>query len=300
MIGRGALVCFIVIATLPGLGGAQEREPDEFEQLQEIRRQFREGSYDAVERLATTILGSDPSILIRAETHQYLGASLELLGRSVEAEEQFEELLTLQPQFIMDQAEFPTEVITLFETVRLRVQDRISQIEERRRRAQEAERIERERRLRDEQERIQEISRPRYLVHEVRERHFVVTLMPFGAGQFQNGQRNKGYAFLGTELVLTAGSMIVWLLGSTLPDNADDPGRAGEIQDGYEIASACIYGTLGALVLAGIIDAIVNYFRAPRDRWQEMDEDDVPPDHRLGAERDREAEDVEPGETPAE
>lgn len=299
MDGRGALFCCIIVVSLPGLGYAQERDPDDFELLQEIRRQFREGSYETVERLATSILESDPTILVRSETHQYLGASLELMGRSGEAEEQFEELLTLQPQFIMDQAEFPTEVITLFETVRLRVQDRIRQIEERRRRAQEAERRDRERRLREEQERLLRISRPRYMVQEVQERHLVVAFLPFGAGQFQNGQRSKGYAFLGTELVLTGASMIVWILGSTLPSNADDRDQARELAEGYQIASYCVYGALGALVIAGIIDAIVNYYRAPRERWHEMDEEDVPDEHRLDDEGSASG-DAEPGDAVAE
>lgn len=271
---------------------AQEREPDDFELLQEIRRQFREGNYSAVEGLSARIFESEPSMLVRAETHQFLGASLELLGRSSDAEEQFEELLTLQPQFIMDQAEFPTEVITLFETVRLRVQDRLRQIEERRRRAQEAERRERERRARDEAERLRQLSRPRYLVNEVRERHLIVAFLPFGAGQFQNGQRGKGYAFLGSELALTAASMLFWLLGSTMQDNLADDEQGRDLWDGYQITSYCIYGALAAVVIAGIIDALVDHFRSPRSRWREIEVDDVPEEHRINPElSDEEGED---------
>ena len=40
------------------------------------------------------------------------------------------------------------------------------------------------------------------------ERHsFAVNFVPFGAGQFQNGQRRKGWLFLGAEAVLAAVSV---------------------------------------------------------------------------------------------
>jgi hypothetical protein len=40
------------------------------------------------------------------------------------------------------------------------------------------------------------------------ERHsFVINFVPFGAGQFQNGQRRKGWLFLGAEAVLGAVSV---------------------------------------------------------------------------------------------
>lgn len=279
---RGALFGLILLISLPLAVAAQEREPDDFELLQELRNQFREGNYEAVERLAREIFETEPSMLVRAETHQYLGAAYEMLGRSEEAEEQFEELLTLQPQFMMDQAEFPTEVITLFETVRLRVQDRLRQIEERRRRAQEQERRERERRLREEQDRLFELSRTRYLVREAHRRHWVVTLMPFGAGQFQNGRTTQGYVFLGLELGLLVASIPIWIVGSTLSPEVDRE-QGARLRDGLMYASWALGGAGLVVYLSGVIEALVHYFRDPPEAWREVDEEDVPEEYRLDA-----------------
>jgi hypothetical protein len=260
---------------------APEASDDEFELLQQLRSLFREARYDEAVEIGGRILSGTPSTLVRAEAHQYVGASAELLGRTEEAEEHFEELLTVEPTFRMEQSEFPSEVLTLFENVRLRMQDRLRHIEEERRRAQETERLERERRLREEQQRLAELSRPRYMARELRRRHLALAFLPFGAGQFQNDHMRRGYAFLGVELGLTAASMVLWLLQAvTLPDDPDDTDAAVALRDGYQWASYAVYGALGVAVIWGMIDALVN-FRPESERWVEVDEEDVPAEHRV-------------------
>ncbi len=268
---------FLLAALLPVVAWAEVSTGGPLATLQQIRVVFLSGEYEDVVSLTNRLLESEPSMLIRTEGLQYLGASLELLGRTEEAEEQFEVLLTLQPLFHMNQADFPTEVVSLFESMRLLVRDRLDQIEEQRRRVQDVARRERERRLLEQQERLIEAARPRYLVREAVAQHLVVALLPFGAGQFQNGQRGRGYAFFGTQLGLTAASMVVWLLGTVVPDRSVDQ------VDRWQIASYAVYGSLGVCVAWGIIDALVNYRRLQRrgDRWQEVRDRDVPEEHRI-------------------
>jgi len=262
---------------------AEESESDPFLLLQQIRELFLEGSYEALEQRAESLLESGPSMLVRAECLQYLGASLELIGRSEEAEERFEVLLTLQPEFQMNQADFPTEVISLFESVRLRVQDRINQIEERRRRQQDSERRRRERALLEQQQRLLELARPRYFERDARGLQLALALLPFGAGQFQNGHIGRGYAFLGTQLGLTAASMVLWMLGTLVPDDFEDAERGRNLYRGYQISSYSVYGLLVGSVIWGIVDALVNYRRLNRTRgtWRQVDESEIPEDLRV-------------------
>lgn len=274
---------------------AEESESDPFGLLQQIRELFLEGNYEAVERTAERLLETGPSMLVRTECLQYLGASLELMGRSEEAEERFEVLLTLQPEFHMNQADFPTEVISLFESVRLRVQDRIDQIDERRRRQQDRERRRRERAMIEQQQRLLELARPRYFERDAEGHHLVVAFLPFGAGQFQNGHTRRGYAFLGTELGLMAGSMVLWLLGTLVPDDFEDSERGRDLYQGYQISSYAVYGLLVTSVVWGIVDAIVNYRRLSRTRssWREVEESEIPEDERIDVDPElRELEDA--------
>jgi len=282
---RRAFSCIPLFAfiALPAIGHAQEAERDEFAMLAELRGAFESGDYENCMGLAEQILGSRPSALVRVEAHQFFGASAELLGRTEQAEEQFEELLTLQPTFRLEQAEFPTEVLNLFETVRLRIQDRLRQIELQRERRREQERLEQEQLRRDEQERLARLVRPRFLVRTERRRHLALAFLPLGAGQFQNDQVAKGFVFLGSQVLLGGATMVLWLLRATMPsDPAGGLSQARELQRGYEIAGYAGYAALGVSVIWGIIDGLANFRRTTRGPWVELDQDQV--EDRLGAE----------------
>lgn len=277
------LLAVLTVMAMASRAWAEQDEPDPYSQLQQVREQFRHGGYEGVATAAEQLLGTDPSMLVRAEALQYLGASLELLGRSPEAEEQFEILATLQPQWAMNRSEFPAEVIALFESVRDRVLDQLDRVEDQQRRAQEERQRQRERELLLQQQRLEALSRPRYLAVEVRPRHLILALLPFGAGQFQNGQRGKGYAFLGTQLGLTVTSMTLWLVGSYGLDQVNDPPQYEQHFRGLMYSSWAVVGTLAASVVWGIIDGLVHYLRARRqpERWRQVAEEDVPEDQRL-------------------
>jgi hypothetical protein len=285
---------FLVISLCLATPAAAEEESVGVESpyvfLERIETEFGEGHYEDVERMAGELLQTEASMLVRAEGLQYLGAALELLGRSGEAEEHFEELVTLQPEFRMNQA-FPSEVLRLFESVRDRVQDRIRQIEDRRRRAAEAAQAERDRQAALLRQRLIDQARPRYMVREVEHRSLALAFLPFGAGQFQNGHNRRGYVFMGTQLGLTASSMVLWLLSTLAPENPEDEAEGARLLNGYQIASYAVYGALAVSVAWGIIDALVNYARARRagDRWSEVDENDVPEEHRVESELDVDA-----------
>lgn len=271
------LTAALLVAAIHTAAAAEEGELDPLDQLQGIRDTFRRGSYEAVVRAAEQLLESEPSMLVRAEALQYLGASLGLLDRTSEADDAFETLVNLQPEWAINRSEFPTEVISLFDSVRDRVEDQLSRIDEQRRRAQAEQQREAQRQLAERHQRLLDLARPRYLLREdARQDLLIVAFLPFGAGQFQNDQASKGYAFLGVQLGLTAASMTLWLLGTFAP--SDEEGF-----NYYQVASFAVYGTLAVSVLWGMIDAVVNLVRRRRSRpaWREVDEREVPSEYRI-------------------
>lgn len=274
------LIPALVMALIPTTASAEEGVLDPLDQLQEIRDTFRRGSYESVVGSTEVLLESGPSMLVRAEALQYRGASLELLGRTEEAEDAFETLVNLQPEWAINRSEFPTEVIGLFDSVRDRVEDQLNRIDEQRRRAQAVQQRERERQLAERHQRLLELSRPRYMVR-ANESHLVVALLPFGAGQFQNGQREKGFAFFGSQIGFTAISMTLWLLGS-IPNLDFEAGT----RQGLTYASYGVYGALVVSVLWGIVDGVVNFLRLRRRQstWTEVPESDVPEESRVNFE----------------
>lgn len=87
------LIAALLVAVIHSTAAAEQGELDPLDQLQDIRDTFRRGNYEAVVGAAERLLESEPSMLVRAEALQYLGASLGLLDRTAEANDAFEILV---------------------------------------------------------------------------------------------------------------------------------------------------------------------------------------------------------------
>ena len=153
----------------------------------------------AAAALESLVGGESPRLGITAlviEARKYLAATYVFLGREESARAQFERLLREEPSYTLDAAQFPREVVDLFEQVRTRLAEH---------RAAEAQRVQLELenvRLRDENAHLQhELTEE--LVVEVARSQWLVQL-PFGVGQFENGEEGLGAFFLVSEALLTA------------------------------------------------------------------------------------------------
>ena len=136
----------------------------------------------------------NPALVI--EARKYLAATYVFLGREESARAQFERLLREEPTYALDAAQFPREVVDLFEQVRIRLVE-IS--------AAEAQRTELETenaRLREETARLQEALTQELSVEAPRSQWLVQ--LPYGVGQFENGEEGLGAFFLVSEALLTA------------------------------------------------------------------------------------------------
>jgi hypothetical protein len=145
-----------------------------------------------------------PEVLLDSEgevvqAHRMLGVAYLFQGQLEEAKREFHKLLELRPDYRFDPLLDPQQVVDAFNAVVKEEETEISAIEMRRKRrdAEVAARLQREARL-----------HPPTATAVYYERHsYLLNFVPFGAGQFQNGQRKKGWLFLGVEAALAAVSV---------------------------------------------------------------------------------------------
>src|SRR5262245_9953817 len=135
-----------------------------------------------------------PDVLLDSEgeivqAHRMLGVAYLFENKPDEARREFRKLLELRPDYRFDPLLDPQRVVDFFDGVLAEEKATIAKIEQRRR---EREKLIQQKRERD----AQRLALPPTIVRY--ERHsFTVNFVPFGAGQFQNGQRRKGWFFLG-------------------------------------------------------------------------------------------------------
>jgi len=134
------------------------------------------------------------------QAHRMLGVAYLFEGRPTDAKREFRKLLELRPDYRFDPLLDPPRVVDFFNAVLKEEEDEIAQLEAKRkkreaelaaRRAREADRLRAE----------------RATVIRFQHNSYVVNFIPFGAGQFQNGQRRKGWAYAGIEGGLAAVSL---------------------------------------------------------------------------------------------
>ncbi len=153
-----------------------------------------------------TNLLRDPGNISQAR--MFLGAALVEQQREAEATPLFEKLLLDDAQFDPDPLTFPSHTLEVFIDTRAQMRDRLAA-----KAAAEA-RAAAEQRRRLEQERISHAKRLATLERMAGQREItvkhsrLVASLPFGIGQFQNGQTVLGTFFLAAEAALVLGSVI--------------------------------------------------------------------------------------------
>ncbi len=218
-----------------------------------------------------------PEVLLDSEgevvqAHRMLGVSYLFASQPEEAKREFHKLLELRPDYRFDPLLDPQQVVDAFNAVVKEEEGEIAAIERRRRQrdAEIAARLQREARLRA------PVTVVRY------ERHsYLLNFVPFGAGQFQNGQRRKGWLFLGVEAGLAALSVGAFatnfalygvhpyrqcLTPAGMPVPASCP--AADIDHSQESTSRDLLrlqlvsgGLFFAAAIWGIVDAVRHYQR---------------------------------------
>ena len=148
-------------------------------------------------------LGTEDEVV---SAHKLLALSYFFVKKQKEAENEVTSLLALRPTYQLDPIVDPPVAVRFFEDVRRRQSDRINALKKRELEENERTRREEERRLAEARAKAE-----RVYVDRVVEKHSrLIALLPFGAGQAQNGQTKKAIAFGVSEGVLAATSIVAY------------------------------------------------------------------------------------------
>jgi tetratricopeptide (TPR) repeat protein len=245
---RGALTgSMVVVAIALAAAAASEAAASPAQDLDRARFSFREHDYDSAMKLSTYLLYPDEKLAAPAdlvEAHVILGASNFETGHRIEAKNEFEKALQIQPDKMLTDKLFSDGAIRLFDETRADIEAR-------------AERDAQLRRLADERERIR---RYRESLVFVEKRSFIVNFAPFGAGQFQNKQPGRGILFAAGQGLTGGISVGVFLYlsgkyGLVAKVPFADVARVHELQQ-LEIGTGVAFFAIYAW---GVVDALLNY-----------------------------------------
>ena len=180
-------------------------------ELKRARDQLEYGAFAEAAATARAWIAAHPAAEgdDAVEAHRILGFSELKLGHEPAAREAFHDLLVQDPDYALDPFLVEPKMVEFFDAVKRASDPELAPIRERRR-------IEREQaRAAEEAARVPRVVR-------VREHLYLLNWMPFGAGQYQNGDRAKGTAIAAAEVTLA-----VVNLGAILFHNeiAEDRGR---------------------------------------------------------------------------
>lgn len=260
--------CWIACAVLSWFL-ASAASANEFEDFEKARSVYEGQDYARSAQLFETLAGGDvPQLTNRSlvlESKKYLGASYLFLGKLERAEQEFTRLLRMDPAYLLDPLAFPEEVQRLFTQVKM-------QLDAERRAAEEERRREDQRRLRQQTERI-ELERLRWeqlqelaqmeTVREERSRW--LALVPFGAGQFQNGHASLGAVLAVTEGSLLALAVVTYALHESLRGQAPDEVADAQLAErAFRYTNQISFALFAILAVTGVIDAQVR-FQATRE-----------------------------------
>lgn len=261
---RSASVLLLVLATILAAAPACA---DDATELERAKASYDAGRYaEGVERFRELLnIGSpnalhEPIAIERARA--YFAACLIALGRSDEADVEIEKIIRSNPVYSPDPVAFPGKVVDRFIEIKSRLRGEIEAAFRARQAAEQAAKAKAERQLREYIESLQRLASQETVV--VRHSRWVAA-MPFGAGQFQNGQDALGYTFLLAESALAVTSIASYIVHTNLiADYANPPGTVDFPKFESQRLTARdvnLYSTGGfaLLALVGVIHAQVTF-----------------------------------------
>jgi hypothetical protein len=252
------------------------------EEMNTARDAFRRRDWLAAMPVLSSLLYPTPRLASEEdiyEAHLLLGMCAFESDDRLTATREFEQAISLQLERKLGTGVFSDAALSLYE--------------ERRQAMAEKYKLEAEKRaLALEREKYRRMIEAMVVVEK---RDYYVNYIPFGAGQFQNGQTTKGIIFASAQGVTGAVSAGIWmylvgtygLSGTVPPEDADDVLTLQRIHIG---AGAAFIG----IAAWGIVDALVNY---KPSIVRKPDESLLPPDLRPRA-KPSDGGDAKPPEKP--
>lgn len=236
-----------IAAALACVLSAPVAEATPAQDLLAARDAFRAGACDRAMPLLEYLLYPHARLASTddlVEAHLLFAACHFDAGNNRNATKEFEEALYLDMETTLDDVFFTKEAIEFFDDVKQRVKEKAEQDAINAKLAAERDAA------------LQALAN----TVVIERRAYWINFLPLGAGQFQNGQANKGTAFFISEAVLGGTSMGIFLwqwqkygFGGQVPrEDAGLVRRMQQIQVGTGLAAL-------ALMAWGIVDALINY-----------------------------------------
>jgi hypothetical protein len=247
---------------------SQSDGDDLAEQVRLAKRDVDSGEYaKASQRLAQLVeAGHFQSPDLRSEAYRLLGISLLLQSppRPDEAKNAFREVLLVDPDTELDPFYVPQRVVDFFDQEKKELEPQLAPIRMQKRAEREVRRKQLEgeaaRRREEEQQRRIRAQQPN-VERRVIQREFWVSLLPFGLGQLQNGDRSLGYTLATLQVVFGAASAGSALLIEGLRDNSTQKFGPTEYRIATKleivkwVGAAAFYG----LWAGGAVDAAIHF-----------------------------------------
>jgi hypothetical protein len=251
-------------------------QADDLQAFELAKNRIDSGQYnDAIERFAVmldpvrppcqaaTSAGcrlTDADLIERART--YYAVALVAVQRSSDADAQIAQILRNNPTFSPDPALFPAEVIDRFTQVRGRMREELEAAARKKAEEERRVRIAREKARQEERRELEELRRlaAQETVVEVHSRW--IAALPFGVGQFQNGDKGLGWFFLisqaamGSTSIITSASLLRY---EGLNESEIDTHAVNSIIANIRIVNGVAVGAFASLVVAGVIQAQVGF-----------------------------------------
>jgi hypothetical protein len=264
---RPVLAAAIVAVSLAGVRDALA---DPAADLEKAYNAYAAHQYDQAESRLRDLLDPDHGTLKDpdsvADARMYLGATLVAEKKTDEAAIVFEALLTDKPEYQPDRLRVALEAVDAFTDARVRNREKIAKIQaDRVRKAQEDKaRADADR----EKAAVRLAMLERLAGTEVvtTQNSRLIALIPFGAGQFQNGQTALAWTFLLGEGLLAVGSGVgaaVWAYNlGQLDANITNHSVAEQYDQRAQTAAVVgdfLAGGFAAVALVGVIHAELTF-----------------------------------------
>lgn len=243
--------------------------------LKRAKDRYEFGAYADAAGAVRELLARHPALAEAEsiEAYRLLGLSEYQLGDKAAARAAFVTLLSIEPDYALDAFLVPPPIVEFFDRVKREAEPELAPLREQKRQLKEQQRLADEARrklLAEEQLR----TGPPTKVLRVQERVYLFNWLPFGAGQFQNGDIARGTAIASAEVVLGAvnlGALLVhnqiaqdrtrWCKPSDVSNCSNPPISDSDrlLLQRIDIAKYVSAGLFWAVYAWGVIDAHLNY-----------------------------------------
>jgi hypothetical protein len=198
------------LAAILVLAASRRASADPTAELEKAHSAYVARHYEEAEAKLRALIASgaikDPDLV--ADARMYLGAVLVAEGKQEDAAAVFDQLLNDRPRYDPDQLKVTVQAMYAFIDAKTRNRDKIRASLEAEAAAAEAERIHAEQEKELQAKRLAMLEKLAGEERVVEHHSRWLALIPFGAGQFQNGQTGLGVTFLAAESAFAAGSVI--------------------------------------------------------------------------------------------